>query len=185
MKTPRGTKFKEYDMKTANISMEKYIKEASEDQLGIVKKLYDRKMSFLNHPVVLPWLKEIESTVSDEIMWFVSVDERYDDVLKEVVMTLRVSFMPDTEELAEQIRSKVQLSLHQVAMREVNSITGSVYYVFKKDLQYEDPAPMFEQFKVKQGSLRVTIDHASLAPKCEVVKKTELITKYVVECEQS
>ena len=183
MKTPRGTKFKEYDLKTADMSMSQYVRETAEDQLDIAKKLYDRKMSLMDDPIVQSWIADIERTIADDVMWFMSVDERYDENLKEVIMILRASIIVDTSEQAEEVRGRVQLALHQAAKREVNDITGKIFYVFSKDLEYNDPTAVHEMWKIKHGSMRVTIDNASLAPKCEVIEKTEIVTRFVIKCE--
>ena len=170
-------------MKTTQMSMFQYVKESTEDQLDVAKKLHDRKMALLDNPKVKSWIEDVERAIAEDVMWYLTVDERYDDDLKEVIMILRASITVETEEQAEEARSRVQLALHQVAMREVNGITGNVFYVFSKDIKYEDPTPLFEQFKIKQGSLRVTINKASLAPTCDVVEKTELVTRFVVKCD--
>ena len=170
-------------MKTVQMSMLEYVKESTEDQLDVSKKLFERKMALLDNSRVKPWIEDIQSAIPDETMWYITVDEKFDEESKALVMILRVSITVDTEEQAEEVRGSIQLVLHQVAMREINSITGSVFYVFKKDIEYEDPSPLFKQFRIKSGSMRATINHASLAPKCEVVEKSELVTRFVVKCD--
>ena len=91
------------------------------------------------------------------------------------IVILHILFYCGDGEESEELRSKVQKVINRPAFREVNSYDGSIKYVFTKTIVGSDLENV--------GAIRVTLNHGSLAPSCQVVEQVVTRTEFKIVCD--
>lgn len=79
-----------------------------------------------------------------------------------------LTYHPQNEEDADEIRSQIQKEFNVIAKRDFNSQTGKPYYKF--EIVYEEKI------------LYITINNAHLAPGCELKERRKMTKYYELIC---
>jgi len=141
---------------------------------------HNLRSNFLMESEVVSLVRELEDATKDEndnLNWSCFCDDTWDDSIKKhgKIVILHILFYCGDGEESEELRSKVQKVINRPAFREVNSYDGSIKYVFTKTIVGSDLENV--------GAIRVTLNHGSLAPSCQVVEQVVTRTEFKIVCD--